>query len=47
MEETIKLLEDAIRELQEAAKNTKARKSLVHIRLALALVNEAHHNLTT
>lgn len=47
MENNIRLLEEAIVELKAAEKKTRAKKALAHIRQALALVNEVHHNLTT
>ena len=47
MDETTRLLEEAILELQAALKRTRAVKARAHIERGLALVNEAHHRLTT
>ena len=47
MEQNIQLLEDAIRELQQARARTRSKKVRAHLDLALARINEVHHNLTT
>jgi hypothetical protein len=41
------ILARAIAELQQARKRARSKKVREHIERALALSNEAHHNLTT
>jgi hypothetical protein len=47
MEENIYLLEEAIRELQAARRRAGSKKVRAYLRLALARINQVHHNLTT
>ena len=47
MEQNIQLVEDAIRELENARRRARSKKVRAHIDRALALLSEVHHNLTT
>ena len=47
MEENVTLLEEAIRELQEARRRTRSRKICERIDRAVARIHQVHHNLTT
>ena len=47
MEENVTLLEEAIRELQEARRRARSKKLCEPIDRALARINQVHHNLTT
>lgn len=43
----VKLVEDAIREIQKARRKSRGKKVREHLDRALALLNEVHHSLTT
>ena len=47
MDENIYLLELALRELQAARRRTGSKKLRTYLRLAIAQLNQLHHNLTT
>jgi hypothetical protein len=47
MDEILWLLEQAMRELQAARRRAGSKKVRAHLRIALARINQVHHNLST
>lgn len=47
MDDIVRLLEQAIRELQAARRRAGSKKVRAHLRLALACIQQVHHHLTT
>ena len=47
MEEILWLLEQAMRDLYEARRRSGSKQVRIRLRLALARINQVHHQLTT
>lgn len=47
MDEILWLLEQVMQDLQAARRRAGSKKVRAHLRIAIARINQIHHNLTT